>query len=124
LNRSGGPPPTPFTSFPNITPIVTNPTQEAPIPLRVQSGPGPEPNPDHDSSSSDGSDDDDEIPPLADREIEDSSDDSDDEVLEILQFAWFLFSLNPSERMRTLGCCGNHTAVATTHWSWYRFYSS
>jgi hypothetical protein len=77
LNRSGGPPPTPFTSFPNITPIVTNPTQEAPIPLGVQSGLGPAPDPDHGSLSSDDSDDDDEIPLLADRKIADSLDDSD-----------------------------------------------
>jgi hypothetical protein len=74
LNRSGGPPPTPFMSFPNITLIVSNPTQEVPIPLGVRSGPGPgpEPNPDHDSSSSDDSDDDDKIPPLADRKMEDN----------------------------------------------------
>jgi hypothetical protein len=65
----------------NITPIVNNPTQEAPMPFGVQSGPGPEPNPDHDSSPSDvdDSDDDDKIPPLADSETEDSSDDSDEE---------------------------------------------
>jgi hypothetical protein len=28
----------------------------------------------------------------------------------------FIFSMNPSESIHTLGCCGNQTAVATTHW--------
>jgi hypothetical protein len=80
LNRSGGPRPTPFTSFPNITPIVTNPTQGVPIPFGVQSGLGPAPDPDHKSLSSDDSDaDDDEISPLDDRKIADSSDNSHDE---------------------------------------------
>jgi hypothetical protein len=28
----------------------------------------------------------------------------------------YIFSLIPSKRIHSLGCCGNHTAVATTHW--------